>query len=197
MRDHAAVRDDHDRWSGCAATIRWNAPQTRASNSSSGSAPGMTSQRSWRKISMNSGSFATARSRKRPPSTRRGTPRGGRLLDGRDSEPLCERRRGLVRAAQCRHVDRVDLLAGGGRRAARPAAHRQDELGITVTVVGARTAGPAPRPPTRRGERRGRSSRRADAMKRCWRMPSSGSNRSGYRMSPSCSLIRRGYGAGP
>ena len=67
------------RWSGCAATMRWKPRHTRSSNSSCGSAPGMTSQRSSTKICSKIGSPSHPRGAgTRPLPSRRGTPRAGR-----------------------------------------------------------------------------------------------------------------------
>ena len=105
--------------------MRWKPRHTRSSNASCGSPPGITSHRSCSQICRNTGS-----------------PAGGadaelaalpvaeehlaqvRLLDRHQAGVARERGRGLVRAPQRRHVDRVDAFV------AQPLA---EELGLFDT----------------------------------------------------------------
>jgi F420-dependent oxidoreductase-like protein len=112
MRDHATVRDDHHLLVG----MRGHDPLERSPNSSvellerlgaGNDVPAFLAEDLHEHGIFGDGAFAKEATFPLAEEDLAEI----RLLDGRDPQPLRERRRGLVRAAQCGDVDRVDLLA--------------------------------------------------------------------------------------
>ena len=138
LADHAAVDDRHHDLVGMVAGDALDRAPDAARNSSSGSAPGMTSHRRPRHRAPPIGSSSVTRWRHSPPShSPRNTSRSSGSTCGSMPEPLGERRRRLMGAPQRRHVDRGDPLAGRGQSVGdllrlRPPFGRQ--LGVAVPV---------------------------------------------------------------